>query len=143
MDATRPLPTTPRRLLTFVGHFVEMCIAMCAAGVPLTLVLLAVLGGDAFRTTYPEVSLVLIAATLSGPMTAWMLFRGMPPRPTVEMAAASFVVVFALIVAAAAGVISSAATVTVGDVCGFSCAAMLVVMAARFDLYSGGHHHAM
>jgi hypothetical protein len=29
---------------------------------------------------------------------------------------------------------------TVGDVCGFSCAAMLVVMAARFDLYAGKHH---
>ena len=143
MDATRPLPTSPRRLLTFVGHFVEMCIAMCAAGVPLTLGVLSVLGGDAFRTSYPEVSLLLIAATLTGPMTAWMLFRGMPLRPTLEMAAAAFVVVLALIVAAAAGVSPSAATVTVGSVCGFSCGAMLVVMSARFDLYSGGHHHAM
>lgn len=141
MDATRPLPTSPRRLVTFVGHFVEMCIAMCV-GVPLTLGVLAVLGGDAFRASQPELSLLLIAITLSGPMTAWMLFRGMPVRPTLEMAAATFAVVLALLVAAAIGLIPGAATVKVGEVCGFSCAAMLVVMAARFDLYAGGHHHA-
>jgi hypothetical protein len=104
-----------------------------------TLGILAVVGGDRLRGSYPEPSLILIALTVTAPMTAWMLVRGMPRRPVMEMSATSFVVVAALIVAGAAG-IGPGTAATVGDVCGFSCGAMLVVMAARFDLYAGGHH---
>jgi hypothetical protein len=117
-----------------------MCIAMCAAGVPLTLGVLALVGGQTIRSAYPELSLLLIALTLTAPMTAWMLVRGMTVRPTLEMTASAFVVTLALILAAAAGVGPGAETVSVGTICGFSCAAMLVVMAVRFDLYAGGHH---
>src|SRR4051794_15951826 len=139
MDTTRPRSSSPRRLGGFVGHYVEMCIAMCAAGVPLTLGVLALVGGETFRSTYPELSLLLIALTLTAPMTAWMLVRGMLLRPTLEMTASAFVVALALIMAAAAGVGPGAETVSAGTICGLSCAAMLVVMAARFDLYAGGH----
>ena len=140
MDATRTASTEPRHLRNFVGHYIEMCIAMCAAGVPLTLGVLALLGRDTFQSAYPELSLLLIALTLTAPMTAWMLIRGMPLRPTLEMTASAFVVALALIAAAAAGFGPAAESVRVGEVCGFSCAAMLVVMAARFDLYASGHH---
>lgn len=140
MDTMRPLSSSPRRLGGFVGHYVEMCIAMCAAGVPLTLGVFALLGGQTVRSEYPEFSLLLIALTLAAPMTAWMLVRGMPVRSTFEMTASALVVALALIIAAAAGIGPRAETVSVGTICGFSCAAMLVVMAARFDTYAGGHH---
>jgi hypothetical protein len=138
VDTAHPLPITSRRLMTFVRHFVEMCISMCV-GVGLTLGVVAVLGGDGFRASYPALSLVLVASTITAPMTAWMVLRGMPRRPILEMTATSFVVVAALIVAGVAG-IGPGTAATVGDVCGFSCGAMLMVMAARFDLYAGGHH---
>jgi hypothetical protein len=138
MDAARTVRTPAHPILSFIGHFVEMCIAMCV-GVAVTLVILEALGGTVFRERYPELSLLLIAAAVTAPMTAWMLLRGMPRRPTLEMSATSFVVVSALMVAGAAGV-GPGVRATVGDVCGFSCAAMLVVMAARFDLYAGAHH---
>lgn len=138
MDTAPTLAKPSRNLFAFVRHFAEMCISMCV-GVGLTLVVLAVLGGHAFRTTYPELSLVLVALTVTAPMTAWMLIRGMPRRATLEMSATTFVVVAALIAAGSVGVGPGVAA-TVGDVCGLSCAAMLVVMAARFDLYAGGHH---
>lgn len=138
MDTGRTLPTTHHPLLMFVRHFVEMCISMCI-GVAISLAVLGLLGGEAFRGRYPELSLVLIAATVTVPMTAWMLIRGMPSRATLEMTATTFVVVAALVVAGAAG-IGPGVRATVGDVCGLACATMLVVMAARFDLYAGGHH---
>ena len=142
MDATRPLPATPRRLGRFIGHYVEMCIAMCAAGVPLTLGVFALLGGQTFRSAYPELSVLLVALTLTAPMTGWMRFRGMPVGPTLEMTASAFVVAMALIVGAAVGFGPPPQTVGVGTLCGLSCAAMLVVMSARFELYAGGHGSA-
>ena len=138
MDTARTRPDSPHRLLAFVRHFIEMCISMCI-GVGVALAAVAVLGGDRFRASYPELSLVLVAFIHTVPMTAWRLLRGMPRRPVLEMAATSFVVVGGLVVAGAAG-IGPGTAATVGDVCGFSCAAMLVLRAARFDLYAGGHH---
>ena len=138
MDTAPTLASPSRQLLAFVRHFAEMCIAMCV-GVGLTLGVLALLGGQSFRASYPELSLVLVALLVTAPMTAWMLIRGIPRRATLEMSATTFVVVAALIVAGSIGVGPGVAA-SVGDVCGLSCAAMLVVMAARFELYAGGHH---
>jgi O-antigen/teichoic acid export membrane protein len=140
MATGRTLPTTHHPLLRFIRHFVEMCVAMCV-GVAITLAVLALLGGEAFRGRYPELSLVLIAVMVTIPMTGWMLIRGMPSRATLEMTATTFVVVAALVVAGTVG-IGPGVRATVGDVCGLACAAMLVVMAARFELYAGGHHQA-
>jgi hypothetical protein len=138
MDTARTRPDSPQRVLRFVRHFIEMCISMCI-GVGVALVVVGVLGGERFRAAYPELSLILVALVLTAPMTAWMVLRGMPRRPILEMSAVSVVVVGALLVAGAAG-IGPGTAATVGDVCGFSCAAMLVVMGARFDLYAGRHH---
>jgi hypothetical protein len=128
------------RGLAFGRHFLEMCIAMCAVGVPLTIGTLAVLGGAEARAAYPELTLLLIALTLTTPMTAWMLVRGMPTRPTLEMAAASFVVAFVLIGVSAVGSFRAVSEITVGEFCGLSCVAMFVMMLTRVDLYAG--HHA-
>lgn len=119
---------------------------MCAAGVPLTLVVLAgasTFAGYDVRERFPELGLLLVALTLTLPMTAWMLFRHMTLRPTLEMAASAFAIALALIAGVWANVAGPAwLAIKVGEFCGLSCVAMLVVMLARLDVYSGraGHH---
>lgn len=36
----------------------------------------------------PELSVLIVTVNMTAPMTVWMLFRGMPRRPTAEMSAA-------------------------------------------------------
>jgi hypothetical protein len=147
MDAmTMPRPGVGRQALTFGRHFLEMCIPMCLVGVPLTLFVLGAISsvaGAELREQYPGVALLVAALTLTAPMAAWMLFRGMPVRPTLEMSAAAFAVAIALIGASAIGLVGQGAIqLTVGEFCGMVCIAMVVVMLFRLDLYTGraGHH---
>ena len=93
-------PAFRQQFLMFARHYAEMCVSMCAAGVPLTLVVLAgasTFAGYDVRERFPELGLLLVALTLTLPMTAWMLFRHMALRPTLEMAAAAFAIALALI----------------------------------------------
>jgi hypothetical protein len=137
-----------RQAWNFGRHYLEMCVAMCAAGVPLTLVVLAAISSLmnlGLREQYPALYLVLIAFSLTLPMSGWMWFRGMPWRPILEMAAAAFAVAVMLIAAVAVGFAGRGMLqVTVGEFCGLSCLAMFVVMLFRLDLYTGrtGHHMA-
>lgn len=137
-----------RQTWNFGRHYLEMCIAMCVAGVPLTLATLAglsSLAGTSVRELYPALSLVVMAFTLTLPMSAWMLFRGMPRRPTAEMATAAFLVAFLLIGGVGIGIVSEGAlALTVGEFCGLSCVAMLGVMILRLDVFTGrtGQHMA-
>jgi hypothetical protein len=131
----------------FVRHFLEMCIAMCAGGTVLHLAFFA-LGGTAgysdLPQTAPVFSLSVIAITYTLPMAAWMLFRGMDRRPTLEMSLAMLVPAILLIGLAWVG------TIATGDLsawasaryCGPACVAMVVAMLPRLDLYTGrtGHH---
>jgi hypothetical protein len=136
-----------RQAWNFARHYLEMCIAMCVGGVPLTLVTLAGLSsltGASVRDQYPQLSLLVMAFTITLPMAAWMLFRGMPRRPTLEMAGAAFLVAIVLIMASWIGGIEEAPQLKVGEFCGLTCAAMFAVMLFRLDLYTGrtGHHMA-
>ena len=139
-------PAFRQQFLMFARHYAEMCVSMCAAGVPLTLVVLAgasTFAGYDVRERFPELGLLLVALTLTLPMTAWMLFRHMALRPTLEMAAAAFAIALALIAGVWANVAGPASlAIKVGEFCGLSCVAMLVVMLTRLDLYTGraGHH---
>ena len=143
-----PRVSLGRQTWNFGRHYLEMCIAMCVAGVPLTLASLAGLSslvGTSVRELYPALSLIVMAFTITLPMSAWMLLRGMPRRPTAEMATAAFVVAILLIGAVGIGNASEDALVlTVGEFCGLSCVTMLGVMILRLDLYTGrtGHHMA-
>jgi hypothetical protein len=113
----------------------------------LTLGVLGVLSqvaGGRVRELYPDLALLLLALTLTLPMSAWMLFRGMSWRMTLEMAGAAFGVAVLLIAGAASGVLGqSALGLTVGQFCGLSCAAMLGVMLLRLDMYTGRAPHHM
>ena len=145
MVALAPHVSPARQVWNFARHYLEMCIVMCVAGVPLTLVTLSGLSsltGVDMRDQYPQLSLLVTAFTITLPMTAWMLFRGMPRRPTFEMAGASFGVAIVLIIAGWLG-IEEAVQLKLGEFCGLTCAAMFAVMLLRLDLYTGrtGHHH--
>jgi hypothetical protein len=66
-----------------------MCAAVCIGGGILNgLVLLAgpaLLGYADLRQQSPELALLVIAFNYALPMAAWMRFRGMAWRPTLEM----------------------------------------------------------
>ena len=95
-----PTVRLPRQVWNFTRHFLEMCIAMCIGGSILLVVLTAVvtqLGQPALRDSAPGLAVLVTAAIYTPPMAAWMLFRGMTVRPTVEMAAATMAVGVALV----------------------------------------------
>jgi hypothetical protein len=137
-----------RQTWNFTRHFLEMCIAMCAGGAILSLIVFgipALLGASSLRVQFPELGLFLIAILLTLPMAAWMLFRGMQWRPVLEMSAVPFALAILLIGLAWFGVASDSILQTeFGAFCGFACAGMFIVMLFRLDLYTGriGHHMA-
>jgi hypothetical protein len=124
-------------------HVLEMCVVMCVSLALLGLVASAVataLGLSDIPGRAPVMSALVVSVVLAGSMVAWMRFRGMEWRPTLEMAAPAL----------AAGVLMSAGYLggfvaqadLIGSVCGVACLGMIVVMLARFRLYSShaGHH---
>jgi hypothetical protein len=90
----------------------------------------------------PELSVLIVTFTMTAPMVAWMLLRGMPRRETGEMAAVMPVLAIALL---ALGWLT---IVPKGDLAllehGLMMPAMLVPMVFRLDFYTGrvgrSHH---
>jgi hypothetical protein len=125
----------------FVLHFFEMCMPMCIGWAVGDLVYFwaADLFGysEPFREL-PELSLVVVTFSMTAPMVAWMRFRGMPARPTAEMAAAMIVLAVLILAAGWLGVTAMSGLPWLAH--GLMMPAMLVPMLLRFDLYSG---HAM
>jgi hypothetical protein len=153
MDATAfvPAPRVRSQILTFGRHFLEMCISMCMGGALLALIAFgaipSLVGNPILRELYPQPSLLLIAVLLTVPMAAWMLYRGMPLRPTLEMAAVPVGLALLLIVTTSAGMLEAdVLQIEFSAFCGLACVGMFVVMLFRLDLYTGhggAHpHHA-
>ena len=72
----------------FLLHFAEMCMVMCVGGIVLSVLFFqgaAALGYTNLPQTAPTLSVLVIALNLSVPMAAWMRYRGMAWRPTLEM----------------------------------------------------------
>lgn len=147
--ATAPGISVARQTVNFVRHFFEMCIPMCVGGFVLYFLAFTwlpdVAGWGDLRDRFPEASLFAIALFLAAPMTAWMVFRGMPWRPTLEMAVVPFVLALAIIALARVGALPmSWLQIRWGELCGLSCVGMFGVMLFRLDLYTGrSGHHAM
>jgi hypothetical protein len=139
-------PSLGRQSWNFARHFLEMCIAMCAGGAILSLIVFgmpALIGAPNLREQFPELGLIVIAILLIVPMAAWMLFRGMEWRPIVEMSAIPVGLAILMISAVWAGFApGSTMQIGFGSFCGMSCVGMFVVMFFRLDLYTGrtGHH---
>jgi len=136
-----------KQIWNFVRHFLEMCISMCMGGAILSVVVFAgipaLTGGGNLRELYPQWSLFTIAVLLTLPMAAWMTFRGMAWRPTLEMSVVPVGLAVLLIGLAWAGWIpSSTLQIEFSTFCGIACVGMFAVMLFRLDLYTGrtGHH---
>lgn len=143
--AVTPTPTLSRgrRMAHFLRHYLEMCAPMCigfAVGDIIYFWAAGLFGySEPFREL-PELSVMVVTFTMTAPMTAWMLFRGMPRRATAEMSAALPVLALVLL---ALGWLAIAPK---GDLAllehGLMMPAMLVPMLFRLDLYTGRAGHA-
>jgi hypothetical protein len=149
MDTVTTRLTVRRQTWNFARHFLEMCVAMCAGGAILALLIFGagptLFGGPNLREQFPELSLLTIAVILTLPMAAWMRFRGMEWRPIVEVSVVPIGLAIVWIGAAGSGLVpSNTLQVEFGQFCGISCVGMFVVMLFRLDLYTGrtGHHMA-
>ena len=132
------------RLGRFVLHYFEMCIPMCigfAAGDAIYFAIAGTLGYLEPFSELPVLSVFVVTLSMTAPMTAWMLYRGMPRRAVWEMTAVMPILAATLLVLGAVGALPMEDLALIEH--GLMMPAMLVPMLARFDLYSSRmHHHA-
>ena len=128
----------------FLRHYLEMCAPMCIGFAVGDLVYFWAAEQQGYSepfTQLPALSVLVVTFTMTAPMTAWMLFRGMPRRATAEMSAVMPALATALLA------LGWLAIVPKGDLAllehGLMMPAMLVPMLLRLDLYTGrsGSHH--
>ena len=128
-------------------HVLEMCVVMC---VTLALVVLLVLAVTTVFdlanpvTNAPVLSVVVVTVALASAMTAWMRYRSMAWRPTLEMAGSTVVSGALMVAGYTAGLVPASSELVTGT-CGLACLTMIGVMLLRFRLYAshgGQHAHA-
>jgi len=138
-------PTRRGRIGRFTLHFFEMCAPMCVGFAIGDLIYFWAAGRFGYSHPFkdlPELSVVVITFTMTAPMVAWMVYRGMQQRAVAEMAAVMPVLAAALLVFGWVSVLP------MGDLAlwehGLMMPAMLVPMFLRLDLYTSkqSHHHA-
>ena len=138
--------STGVRLRGQVGHFVlhyfEMCIPMCIGFAVGDLVYFGVAGLFGYSDPFaelPVLSVIIVTFAMTAPMTAWMLYRGMPRQAIWEMTAVMPILAVVLLALGALDV------VPMGDLAllehGLMMPAMLIPMAMRPSLYVGRMHN--
>jgi hypothetical protein len=137
-------PRASRRRQTghFILHYFEMCVPMCVGFAVGDLAYFWAAGLFGYPEPFsqlPELSLLVVTFTMTAPMAAWMLFRGMPTRATAEMSAAMPVLALVLLA------VGWLAIVPMGDLAllehGLMMPVMLIPMFFRLDLYTGRAGH--
>lgn len=125
----------------FVLHYFEMCIPMCigfAVGDLVYFWVAELFGYAEPFAELPVLSVLVVTFAMTAPMTAWMLYRGMPQAAILEMSATMPVLAFILLLLGRLGVVS------MGDLAllmhGLMMPVMLVPMALRPGLYAGHLH---
>ena len=131
----------------FARHYVEMVVVMflgmAVLGLPAGWALEAV--GSSWsdlRDESPAAMLLLMAATMTVPMAAWMRRRGHGWGPTNEMSASMIVPTLAVIALDGVGLMSDVGTMLVVEHVAML-AGMLGVMLLRHAEYSHHHQHAV
>jgi hypothetical protein len=124
----------------FWRHFLAMFGVMLAGMISSAAVFLTIVQQtwDEATVSYPTASLLVIAAGMSVPMGAWMLYRGMGWRNAIEMAAVMVLPVIPFLCLVWFGVTASAQC---GLYCLISIVAMLGLMHHRHGEYSTGQPH--
>jgi hypothetical protein len=104
----------------------------------------ALLGYPDLRQQAPELALLVLGVNYALPMAAWMRFRGMAWRPTLEMSGA---MVGLAIVMVGLDWLDVVQTTTlrgwVLGFCGPACVVMIIVMLFRLRLNTGRTGHQM
>lgn len=135
-DALRRAPK--RRLSPYWRHFFQMLAAMMVGMMAAGATFLSIVGAktwDEITTQYPTQALVAMAIGMTLPMAAWMAYRGMARRDTIEMSALMLVSVLPFLCLVWFGVTKSAQC---GGYCLLTIVGMLALMRFRQDVY-GGH----
>jgi hypothetical protein len=115
-----------RHMAPFWRHFLQMLAVMVAGAIGTGAVFLSVVGLKTWgevTTAYPTQALLAMAGGMTAPMVAWMMYRGMGRRNSLEMAAAMVLPVIPFLGLVWLGVTRSAA-------CSAYCAVMVVAMLA-------------
>jgi hypothetical protein len=128
----------------FLRHYLEMCAPMCigfAVGDLAYFWVAAQFGYSKPFSELPELSVAVVTFTMTVPMVAWMLFRGMPRRETAEMAAVMPILAIALLTLGWFAVLAKPELALLEH--GLMMPAMAVPMLFRLDFYTGRHtgHH--
>lgn len=134
----------PKQTARFALHYFEMCAPMCVGFAVGDLLYFWAAGRFGYSEPFaqlPELSVLVVTFTMTAPMTAWMLFRGMARRATAEMTAVMPVLAAGLLVLGWLAVLPRADLALLEH--GLMMPAMLVPMLFRLDLYTGraGHAH--
>jgi hypothetical protein len=139
------MTSTPTR--RFIGHYIEMVLAMFIGTAVLALpadaaLLAAGTSSGELSDNAPGFMLVGMASIMTGPMVAWMRYRGHGWQSSLEMAASMFVPTFGLLGFLWLGLVTDSATLlALQHIVMFP--GMLVAMLLRRVEYSSGHdHHA-
>ena len=127
-----------RHLPPFWRHFLQMLGVMLVGMFAAAAVFLGIVGlktWDEVTSQYPTQALLVMAAGMTLPMVAWMLYRGMGWRNSSEMAAIMVLPVIPFLCLVWFGVTKSAMC---GAYCALTVVAMLVLMGLRRNVYSLG-----
>jgi hypothetical protein len=135
----------PRQLGRFLRHYGEMCAPMCIGFAVGDLVYFWAAGQFGYSEPFselPVLSVLAVTFTMTAPMVAWMLFRGIPRRETAEMAAVMPALALVLLALGWLALVPKSDLVLLEH--GLMMPAMLVPMFLRLDLYTGrsGEHDA-
>lgn len=132
-----PSENNRRRYVTpFWRHFLEMLTAMVVGMVAAGAIFVGVVGvktWDEVTLQYPTQALLAMAAGMTIPMVAWMVYRGMGRRNSYEMAAVMILPIIPFLCLVWFDVTKSAQC---GEYCLVTVAAMLALMHSRRDEYS-------
>jgi hypothetical protein len=128
----------PRQIKHFALHYAEMCIPMCigfAVGDAIYFWLAGLAGYSKPFSQLPELSVLIVTFTMTAPMTAWMVYRGMPRRRVVEMSAVMPVIAIVLLLLGGIGVIPPSDMALTEH--GLMMPAMLIPMLLGLEFYAG------
>jgi len=137
------IPGGVTRVWHFIRHYVEMCLAMCIGGVPLIVLFFlgaSMIGYPDLVQRFPELSVLAIGFILTLPMTAWMRFRGMEWRLTLEMSITTIVLGILLASLGWLGILPRSSLLD--WMTSLACPSMLIPMFLRLDHYAGRMDHS-
>jgi hypothetical protein len=122
----------------FLLHYFEMCLPMCIGFAVGDLMYLWVAGLFGYTEPFselPVLSVVVVTFSMTAPMTAWMMFRGMPRRAIVEMSAAMPALAMVLLVSGWLGLVPMNELALLEH--GLMMPVMVIPMLFRLDVYTG------